>query len=111
MRKWLLGLGFLALMGAPAVEAQSGSSVAFYYRLCQSPDVMDGFACDQYFLGVYSGLMGSAVKTRQFPFCGVVNAGQIKTAFMEMASAADPETLKHDMMPFMLAAIDRKFSC
>lgn len=111
MRKWLLGLGFLALMGTPAVEAQSGSSAAFYYRLCQSPDVMDGFACDQYFVGVYAGIMGSAIKTRQFPFCGVVNAGQVKSAFLEMASVADSDALKNDMTPFIIAALSRKFTC
>lgn len=111
MRKWLLGLGFLALMGAPAVEAQSGSSVAFYYRLCQSPDVMDGFACDQYFVGVYTGIMAATIKTRQIPFCGVINAGQIRTAFMEMAAATDQETLKLDAAPFTLAALNQKYAC
>lgn len=111
MRKWLLGLGFLALMGAPAVEAQSGSSAAFYLRLCKSSDPMDSFACDQLFLGFYAGLQAAAIETRQFPYCGLANAGQLRGAFFEMADGAGAEMLKADITPFLLAAVSRKFTC
>lgn len=71
---------------------------------------MDGFACDQYFVGFLAGMRTAALEARQIPYC-VANAEQIKQAFMEIAARLDAEMLKNDATAIVAAGVKSKFSC